>query len=306
MKRKIHIGMVGCGNWGKNILRDLMSLGCTVTVVARSVDSKKRASDFGDAKIVEAIKELGTQDGFVVVTPSATHGEVINKLITLFPTKPIFTEKPLTTDLKSAVELVKKSPDSIFVMDKWRYHSGVSELARIAKNKTLGQVIGLKTTRVGWGNPHKDSDAIWHLLPHDISIGLEIFGKILDPVKAVVDLENGFPTGMIAFLGGNPWQITEVSSRYKDKKREMRLFCEKGTAVLDDAYTDHIRIVTADKKNHNSHVKKIPIDNKLPLYEELNSFIKFIKKIGPPPKSSAKEGMVIVKVISELRTLAGI
>src|SRR3989344_2651035 len=306
MKTNVNIGMIGCGNWGKNILRDLVNLHCKVAVVARTNESKKRAKDFSAIKIITSIKEIGKQDGFVVAAPSAKHGEIINKLTDLFPRKPIFTEKPLTTDLKSAEMLVKKSPNTIFVMDKWRYHEGILELARIAKKNILGKVIGLKTTRVGWGNPHKDSDAIWHLLPHDISIEFEIFGKLLKPTQAVADLENGYPTGMIAFLGGTPWQIAEVSARYKDKKRQMILFCKNGIVVLDDAYIDHIRIITADKKNHKPHEKKIPIDNKLPLHEELDAFIRYIKKIGPPPKSSAKEGMEIVKVISELRSMAGI
>ena len=266
MKTNVNIGMIGCGNWGKNILRDLVNLHCKVAVVARTNESKKRAKDFGAIKIIASIKEIGKQDGFVVAAPSAKHGEIINKLTDLFPGKPIFTEKPLTTDLKSAEMLIKKSPNTIFVMDKWRYHEGILELARIAKKNILGKVIGLKTTRVGWGNPHKDSDAIWHLLPHDISIGYEIFGNFLKPVKAVADLEENFPVGMIAFLGTTPWQVAEVSARYKNKKREMRLFCKNGTAVLDDAYTDHISIITADKKNNNFHEEKIPIKNKLPLH----------------------------------------
>src|SRR3990167_5678611 len=98
--------MIGCGNWGKNILRDLVSLHCKVTVVARSNESKKRGKDFGAVKIITSIKEIGNQDGFIVTTPSATHREIIKRLINLFPRKPIFTEKPLTTDLKSAIEIV--------------------------------------------------------------------------------------------------------------------------------------------------------------------------------------------------------
>ena len=33
------VGLVGCGNWGRHILRDLVSLGCEVPVVARSPES---------------------------------------------------------------------------------------------------------------------------------------------------------------------------------------------------------------------------------------------------------------------------
>ena len=41
------VGLVGCGNWGRHILRDLVSLGCEVPVVVRSQESKARAREGG-------------------------------------------------------------------------------------------------------------------------------------------------------------------------------------------------------------------------------------------------------------------
>jgi Trk K+ transport system NAD-binding subunit len=34
------VGLVGCGRWGRHILRDLVALGCEVHVVARSEESR--------------------------------------------------------------------------------------------------------------------------------------------------------------------------------------------------------------------------------------------------------------------------
>lgn len=58
MSAKRNIGLVGCGHWGRHILRDLVTLGRRVTVVARSAESRKRASEGGAAAIVEGVEAL--------------------------------------------------------------------------------------------------------------------------------------------------------------------------------------------------------------------------------------------------------
>jgi D-arabinose 1-dehydrogenase-like Zn-dependent alcohol dehydrogenase len=46
------VGLVGCGAWGRFILRDLVSLGARVAVVARSEESKSRATEGGAHEVV--------------------------------------------------------------------------------------------------------------------------------------------------------------------------------------------------------------------------------------------------------------
>lgn len=48
------IGLVGCGNWSRHILRDLKTLGCHVSVVARSEESRSRA-ERGEADLGAAL-----------------------------------------------------------------------------------------------------------------------------------------------------------------------------------------------------------------------------------------------------------
>jgi len=120
------IGLVGCGRWGKNILRDLCALGCEVAVVACSAESRANAGAGGAASIVGSIGELPEVAGVVVATPISTHAAVAEEALGLGV--PVFVEKPLADDPLAAERLATAAAGRLFVMDKWRYHPGVELL----------------------------------------------------------------------------------------------------------------------------------------------------------------------------------
>ena len=153
------VGLVGCGRWGRYILRDLVSLGCDVPVVARSEESTSRAEEGGASAIVPRVEALPTLDGAVVATPTSTHAAVLDASARARHAR-LLREAALTTTPRRRRRLAERAPDRLFVMDKWRYHPGVLELAAIARERRLGAVAGLRTVRVGWGNPHDDVDIV--------------------------------------------------------------------------------------------------------------------------------------------------
>ena len=57
-----HIGLVGCGRWGRLILRDLLSLGASVSVIAKG-DNARFAKEAGAAAVVGSLRELPSTDG---------------------------------------------------------------------------------------------------------------------------------------------------------------------------------------------------------------------------------------------------
>ncbi|HEY8492187.1 MAG TPA: Gfo/Idh/MocA family oxidoreductase [Dehalococcoidia bacterium] len=298
-----HVGLIGCGNWGRHILRDLVTLGCKVTAVARSEASRQRAAE-GGADVVPDLGNLPAVDGVVVATPSATHAAVVEAVLPLGV--PVFVEKPLTVDLADAERIVRAAPDRLFVMDKWRYHPGVEALAEIARSGELGPVIGLRTTRVGWGNPHDDTDVVWHLTPHDLAIALEILGCIPEPRFAVAVWHAGaWPHGLLGVLGDGPWVVTEISARSVERRRVVVLHCRDGVAVLADGYADHVLIRRGPHGTGEAEEERRAISTELPLYRELAAFVRHLEG-GPPPKSSAAEGLANVRAIAALRSLAGL
>ena len=290
------VALAGCGAWGRHILRDLCELGCTVPVVARSAASVERAREGGAARIVASISELPAVDGVVVATPTTAHADVAEEALALGV--PVYVEKPLTADREQADALVALAPDRVFVMDKWRYHPGVEALAAIVRSGELGPVVGLETTRVGWGNPH-DVDAVWVLAPHDLAIALEVLGLVPEPRAAVAEVVDGEAHGLTALLGDAPWHTLAVSSRAPIRRREVRLVCTEGVAVLADGYADHILVARDGEPEQRA------ISAELPLLRELHAFVGHLTG-GPPPKSSASEGATVVRTIARLRELAGV
>ena len=303
MVERLTVGLVGCGHWGRHILRDLLSLGCVVPVATKSEESRRNAFEGGASIIVDRLEELPELDAVVVATPSATHASVIEAV--LQRGVPVYTEKPLACDPESASRLAQAAPERLFVMDKWRYHPGVEMLARIAREKELGPVLGLRTTRAQWGNPHSDVDITWILAPHDLSIALEILGKVPVPHCAVAETIGGEVTGLVGFLGDDPWMVLEVSSRFPEYRREIRLHCRDGVAILNDGYTEHLSVLRAQCSPgfEATEPELRRISNELPLLRELRAFVEHLKG-GPPPRSSAAEGALIVRTIADLKTLA--
>src|SRR6476661_5781395 len=100
----LKIGLVGCGRWGLNILRDLITLGAETHVVDIAQDAADRARHAGAATAGPDIKALPPDcAGFVVATPTVTHAAVVESL--LARRKPVFVEKPLTSNVEDARRL---------------------------------------------------------------------------------------------------------------------------------------------------------------------------------------------------------
>jgi predicted dehydrogenase len=294
------VGLAGCGRWGRHILRDLRELGCEVPVVARSGASRERAREGGAAELVESVAELRGVDGVVVATPTSTHAEVIEEALELGV--PVFAEKPLTADLDSARRLAAAAPERLFAMDKWRYHPGVRELARIAASGELGEVVGIHSRRVTLGNRHPDVDTVWTHAPHDLAIALEILGQVPQPRLAVPELVGGELAGMVAILGEAPWMALEVSTLAPAHRRELRLVCAGGVAQLDGGYAESVTVARAGAIEPDA-LERRPIEGELPLLAELRAFVEHLDG-GPPPRSSAAEAVAVVEAVEATVALA--
>ena len=305
MRAGARIGLVGVGAWGRYILRDLVLLGSEVTAVVPNPDHHGTALDGGAVQVVRALEDLPDDlVGFVVATPTSVHAEVAESL--LERDVPIYVEKPLSNDLDAAMRLAERGGDRVFVMHKWRYHPGIELLGEIARSGELGPVVGLRTARVGWGNPHPDVDAVWILAPHDLSIALEVLGRIPEPRSAVAEQTGGRLSGLVGLLGDEPSFAFEVSTAHPVRRREVRLICRDGVATLADPYADHVLVARGEILGDITYEEeRRPISTEFPLLRELRAFVEHIGG-GPPPKSSAAEAVADVAAVVRLRELAGI
>jgi predicted dehydrogenase len=301
------ICIVGCGAWGRFILRDLVGLGVRVHVIGRG--EKSRAAGLAGGAVdafADAASVPGAIDGFVVATPTSTHAAVMETLLRF--ERPIFVEKPLTNDVDAARRLVKVAGNRIFVMDKWRYHPGIEALRDQARSGAIGRIEAIRTYRLGWGHPHPDVDAIWILMPHDLSIAYEILGT-LPEVKSAFSVATGAGHWDItAVLGGDdgtPQVVAEISTLRPTRLRAVTVIGSDGAASLDDSHSDHILVGLGKAGSPHSEPLKVAISTELPLLRELKAFLQHIGG-GPPPRSSAAEGLLGVERIAAIHRLAGL
>ncbi len=296
------VGLAGCGLWGRNILRDLLALDCTVVVADVDPARRREALEAGAAAVVAAPDSLPDVEGIVVATPATAHGAVVEGL--LGRSVPIFCEKPLTTDVGSARRLADLGGGRLFVMHVWRYHPGVACLAALARSGELGPLLALHTERKNWTSPRTDTDAIWTLVPHDLSIAIAILGAIPPPRSAAVEMIDGRPVAMMALLGDAPFLSIDCSTRYAEKRRAIRLHCRDGVAVLPDGESGHIEILRAGRGG-KLEVERRACAGEAPLMRELRLFVAHLRG-GPPPPTDAAEGAAVVAAVAALRDLAGV
>lgn len=298
----MRIGLIGCGRWGRLILRDLLSLGMVVDVAAPSAATRAQAQEAGARETQETLDALPEADGYVVAVPTIAHAETIEALLPRG--RPIFVEKPMTASVADAERILASAPERVFCMDKWRYHGGVCKLSELARSGALGDICAVQSWRLGWGNPHSDVDTVWILAPHDLSIAFEILGA-LPPVAHAHGVHlagvGQSLTGQLAHADGSGTQVTlEVSSIHPVNRRSVVVIGTKGAAQFGDSYDSVVRL-----NRPGADPEEIPVDTEMPLLSELRAFTDYLAGEGPPPKSSAEEAALFVRRVAELRDLAG-
>lgn len=306
MASKVNVALVGCGFGGVRLLRDLLHLNAEVVIVDPVAAHRHEGIKLGAAEAVSTLSELPRVHGIVIGAPVPHCEEAVEDA--LGHKVPVLTERPFSTDVDAATRLADLAQGRLFVMHTMRYHVGVGELGSIATNGELGLVEWLRVTRTGWSNQHQDPDLAWSLLSQDLSIVLEILGEIPPPLLAVPELHAGRPCGVVAVLGDVPRVVIEDSIRYSDNRREVRLHCAEGVAVLPDMTSGYIEITL----NQNPDEHNVPSPERRqyapeqPLLRQLRSFLEYLpNRRRKKPRSSVEDGLNVVRATGQLRTLAG-
>ncbi len=297
----MRLGLLGCGRWGVNILRELLGLGCTVLVADPDPSAQRRARQLGAVQTCSYASDLKA-DAWLVATPASSHDAVLAEL--LETGRPIFCEKPFVTSVASAQRLVAQAAERLCVGHVWRHHPGIQAIARLLKREELGPVRRIDSRRVNGPSPRTDVDPIWTLAPHDLSILLELLGHLPPTLSAAAEWHAGKPAGLLACLGqaGSDGLLCsiEVSSRYAVKQRTLRVHCEGGR-ICFDGVASSLQLWRAGAEQPETPA----FDPTPPLRRELAAFLAFLAG-GPLPASSAVEAAQIVERLCELRRQAGV
>ena len=292
------IALVGCGNWGRNILRDLLRLQCGVHVVDIDPAARLRAKEAGALGAYGSAAQLPDCDGYVVAVPIPDLTPVAFSLLKFM--KPVFVEKTLCLSMQD-YHLLKGHPGSggIFVMHKWPYHPGIEALRQLVHAGALGKVRELVTTRYAWVDDFHGGDVFWTQAVHDLTIVKHILGYIPEEIETVHVIRNdaGLPVSVRMILGADPAVFISVSGRHTGKVSGVSIHGEKGTAELQNALDGSILLRTDSRSEH------IPIGAEYPLFLELKAFCDYLHG-GPPPICALEQAREVTQAIIRLRQSA--
>lgn len=300
----MRIGLIGYGIWGKKILKSILKNDISANVYDIRHEYSIEVSESGGLFFEDWELFLEQEvDGYIVASATSSHKEV---LLQIQPkAKPIFVEKPLTNSYIDVEILKNKNLVDVYMMHIWKYHPGVRLLTEIAASGKIGKLLGVKSRRTNWTSPRNDTNSLWNLGIHDLSICEIILGLIPKQKQVIVEKHNGVIRGATVLMGREPYYTFEVSNRYPDKNRDIRLFGTKGVAILKDEKVNYISLIIGDDLSdlQNIEEKRIPFDATLPLDLEIKEFISFLNG-GLPPMCNIAEGFRLIDHLLEIENLA--
>ena len=292
---KNKVGMIGLGNWGKNIYRNLEKLNVLKKIydsdtknLNKTVNKKENIADNADEIILS--REI---DSIVIATPADTHKNYIIK--SLLNNKNVFVEKPLCLSLKDAIEIKKISLEVnkiVFVGHLLQYHNGFNELKNIIKSGKIGNLQIVKANRLNFGAIRQKESVLYDLASHDVSMILSItktmpkeveVNAIFNSSKKIADYINVllyFESNLIAVINSD-W-----ISPYKEHR--FSVLGSKGSLVFDDTRDWSNKLIinssylNKEKKIIYKPERTIAISNEEPLKKEIETFLKCVEKSYKP------------------------
>lgn len=183
-KSFINVALVGYGYWGPNLLRVFSEcdavkvLWCCDKRVERLKIVKRKFPAVKTTRSIENILHDDKVDAVIIATPLSTHF-ILAKKILLF-NKHVWLEKPMTENSAQAAQLIAlaKSKNKVLFVDHiFLYTQPVSYLKKIIDENVIGKIYHLDSSRINLGLFQPDTNVIWDLAIHDITIMLYLFGK---------------------------------------------------------------------------------------------------------------------------------
>jgi predicted dehydrogenase len=177
------VAVVGCGYWGKNLVRNFMQLTALHTVCDATPTGRALAAGIApDAQIVsdfETVLANPAIAGVVIATPAETHYGLVKRA--LQAGKDVFVEKPLALTYEQGFELVKLARATqriLLVGHVLEYHPAITRLQELITHGTLGKIQYIYSNRLNLGKIRSEENILWSFAPHDIAVILRLMGSM--------------------------------------------------------------------------------------------------------------------------------
>lgn len=300
------IAVIGCGNWGKNLVRNFDNLGFLYKVCdlsqPRLADIQKQYRHVITTSQFDDVFNDPKVTGVVIATPSFTHYELAKKA--LLAGKHVYVEKPVATSSEQTLELnaLARELDLVLMVGHLLlYHPAVNRLRQLIREGYLGQIKNVASDRLNTNKFRPDKSVIWDLAPHDVSMLCYLLDEEPVDIVSVIGYQNRedglvddahldmvFPNDVAGHI--------HISWVHPIKQVKLVVRGTERTAMIDDTLGEN-KLHIFNKDDISSPIEEFPDYLEIePLRLECQHFINCIRH-GYDPKTNGMNGYHVVRVL---------
>lgn len=310
---KKNIAIIGCGHWGKNLVRNFAELGALAAVCDpndRLAQSYAELYNVDNMSFV-AILANPSIEGVVLAVPAPLHA--VMAMEAMNAGKHVYVEKPLAMNRTEAETMIASSKENavqLMVGHLLQYHPIFMAVRELVESGGLGSLSYVYSNRLSFGKVRSEEDVIWSFAPHDISMILSLTGQepelvrtesscILQPdIADTATLHMEFKSAIKAHVS--------VSWLHPFKEQKLVVVGQNGMAVFDDtkpwneklAVYRHVVQTTGGLPSlEKAEVEYLEVPHSEPLKNECQHFI-YVVSEKTVPLTDGAEGLSVLKVLS--------
>jgi predicted dehydrogenase len=322
MTKRIKVGVVGCGYWGPNLVRNFRSIpGCELKAMCDI--SEQRLAHLntlypeieGTTDYNHALNGIGL-DAVVIATAVKLHYPMAKA--SLLAGKHTFIEKPMarsSAECEELIDIAQRKGLVLMTGHTFLYSPAVKKIKQIVDSDDIGEIRYISARRLNLGLYQKDINVTWDLAPHDISIIQDILGEqpITVNCRGSAHVTPGIEDVTTLCLTFRRQRTAIIHSSWLDprKVREMTIVGSKRMIVYDDvAPLEKIRIFDARVERpphydtfaefhysyHYGDMYVPYIKQEEPLKIECQHFLDCIQN-GAAPVSGGEQGLELVQIL---------
>jgi UDP-2-acetamido-3-amino-2,3-dideoxy-glucuronate N-acetyltransferase len=306
------VGVVGCGYWGRNLVRNFSELGglaAICDVEAARLEEMRQTYSVAATTRFEEMLTMPEVRAVAIAAPAAQHFELAKRV--LLAGKEVFVEKPLALHVEEGeelVELARKQSRILMVGHLLHYHPAIIELRRLLHAGELGKVEYISSSRLNLGRLRTEEDILWSFAPHDISAILYLLDET--PTRVVAQgagyLNHSISDVTLTILsfGSNVKAHIFVSWLHPFKEQKLVIVGDRKMAVFDDTraeqklvlYPHRIDWVNRVPVAHKADAEVVSLSKEEPLRAECLHFLECVRD-RKTPRTDGNNGLRVLKIL---------
>jgi predicted dehydrogenase len=277
---KTGIAVIGYGYWSPKLIRNINAhSGWELRAICEKALSRHEriAEENPGIDIHQHYRDVFARKDItavVIATIPSSHFRIA--LQALEAGKHVLVEKPLSLRPYEADLLVataRRHRVTLMVDHTYLYSPAIQKAKEYIRSGALGNVLSFSTTRVNLGIFQRDTNVVWDLAPHDLSILMYLFAERPYAVSAIGSKTIAYP----------------AQQRSQESIAQIMLFYKAFTAHIEVSWMSPIKVRQIFITGENATV----------LYDQLaaDPLVTFSK--GVFPKSDASDSGPLFEYVSE-------